>query len=75
MTRILIIFSPRHQIPLNAAKQVLSSTKIILGDEARHSRIVIVGGLAVMRLTNEYRTTTVRHPVKVLSPRLIYVVD
>jgi hypothetical protein len=60
MTRILKMFSLRHQILLDAARKVISNTKVILEDEARHSRMVLVGGLAVMRLTNEYRTTTVR---------------
>lgn len=59
------MFSSRHQILLSAARKVISNTKMILGDEARTSRMVIVGGLAVMRLTNEYRTTTVRKQTKV----------
>lgn len=50
----------RHQALLNTARKVVSSTKQILGDDARHSRMVLVGGLAVMRLTDNYRMTTVR---------------
>ena len=40
------------------AKAVLATTKIVLGAEARHSRVAVVGGLAVIHLT-KYRTTAV----------------
>jgi hypothetical protein len=54
------MLSTRHQILLSAARKVISNTKMILRDETSRSNMAIVGGLAVMRLTNEYRTTTVR---------------
>ncbi|KAF4631081.1 hypothetical protein G7Y89_g7048 [Cudoniella acicularis] len=40
-----------------AAKAVLTTTKMILGAEARHSRVTVVGGLAVVQLTHYYRAT------------------
>jgi hypothetical protein len=54
------MLSPHHQILLSVARKVISNTKNILGNEAKNSSMVLVGGLALMRLTNEYRTTTVR---------------
>jgi hypothetical protein len=59
------MFSLHHQVLLNVARKVVSTTKLIRGDDARHSSMVLVGGLAVMRLTNNHRMTTVRKGVKV----------
>ncbi|RFU30489.1 hypothetical protein B7463_g5866, partial [Scytalidium lignicola] len=41
----------------DVARVVLSTTKMILGPEATHSRVAVVGGLAVLRWTNNYRAT------------------
>jgi hypothetical protein len=49
----------RHKILLDAARRVIATTRGILGNDAKHARIVLVGGLAVMRWTGEYRSTEV----------------
>jgi hypothetical protein len=59
---------PRHKLLVDAARYVITSTRGILGDDCKHARMVVVGGVSVMRWTEEYRLTKVSK--RILTVRL-----
>lgn len=54
-----------------AAKAVFTTTKMILVAEARHSRVTVVGGLAVVQLTHYYRA--IQRSAKNLYTAIFYL--